>query len=89
MEPMSRDRLLEDARNSGPLSGSVRVPHLVEAFERLLKDEYGSKENNHQSCVKNQAFGGLTAENQVSSSWDNSLPACFSVKSDISTLVPR
>ena len=40
MEPLSRDRLLEEARNSGPLSGSRRVPHLVEfeAFERLLKD---------------------------------------------------
>ena len=71
---------------SGPLSAG-RVAHLVEAFERLLKDEYGS--NNNQSYVKNQDFGGLTAEKQVSSSWDNSLPACFSEKSDISTLVPR
>ena len=79
MEPLGRDRLLGDARNSGPLSGYGRVPHLVEAFERLLNDEHGSNENNNQSCVKNQ----------VSSSRDNSLPACFSVKSDISTLVPR
>ena len=72
---------------SGPLSGSGRVAHLVEAFERLLKDEYGS--NNNQSYVKNQDFGGRAAENQVSSSCDNSLPACFWVKSDISTHVPR
>ena len=74
---------------SGPLSAG-RVAHLVEAFERLLKDEYGSN-NNQSRCVKNQAFGGRAAEKQVSSSWDNSnsLPACFSEKSDISTLVPR
>lgn len=65
MEPLSgsvsacvkrrRERLLEEARNSGPVSGSGRVAHLVEAFERLLsipngkhsdqKDEKESKEN--------------------------------------------
>ncbi|XP_034705900.1 protein WVD2-like 4 isoform X2 [Vitis riparia] len=65
MEPLSesgsacvkrrRDRLLEEARNSGPVSGSGRVAHLVQAFEKLLsvpttkdsdqKDENESKEN--------------------------------------------
>ena len=40
MEPL---RLLEEAINTGPLFGYGRVPHLVGAFERLLKDEYGSK----------------------------------------------
>lgn len=51
-----RDRLLEEARNSVPVSGSGRVAHLVNAFERLLsiprtkdsdqKDENESKDNN-------------------------------------------
>ena len=51
-----RDRLLKEARNSGHVSGSRRVAHLVKAFERLLsipstdysylKNENGSKENN-------------------------------------------
>ena len=63
MEPLSgescvkrrRDRLLKEARNSGPVSGSGRVAHLVKAFERLLSipsteysdlnDENESKEN--------------------------------------------
>ena len=66
MEPLSsesvlacvkrrRDRLLKEARNSGPLFGYGRVAHLVKAFERLLsipstedsdlKDEKESKEN--------------------------------------------
>ena len=66
MEPLSsesgsacvkrrRDRLLKEARNSGPVSGAGRVAHLVKAFERLLsipitedsdlKDENQSREN--------------------------------------------
>ena len=54
----SRDRLLKEARNSGPVYGSGRVAHLVHAFERLLsitrteysdlKDENGSKENKNE-----------------------------------------
>ena len=69
MEPLSsesslscvkrtRDRLLKEARNSGPLSGYGRVAYLVKAFERLfsipsteysdLNDENESKENNKE-----------------------------------------
>ena len=53
-----RDRLLKEARNSGPVSGSGRVAHLVKVFERLLSipsteywdlnDENESKENNKE-----------------------------------------
>ena len=53
-----RDRLLKEARNSGLVSGSGRVAHLVKAFERLLsipstdysnlKDENESKDNNKE-----------------------------------------
>ena len=49
---------MKEARNSGPVSGSRRVAHLVKAFERLLsipsteysdlKDENESKENNKE-----------------------------------------
>ena len=64
---MSRDRLLKEARNNGPLSGYVRVAHLVKAFKRLLsilsteysdlKDENESKENNKEGMKR--ALPGL------------------------------
>ena len=55
---MRRDRLLKEARNTGPVFGFGRVAHLVKAFERFLsilstkysdlKDENESKENNKE-----------------------------------------
>ena len=94
MEPLNsescvkrrRDRLLKEARNSGPVYGSGRVAHLVQAFERLLsitkyldlKAENGSKENKNERMK--WALPGLeqpkVSEAPQASSfdlWDNSL----------------
>ena len=47
-----RDRLLKEARNSGPVSWSGRVAHLVKAFEKLLSissTEYSDLKNENES----------------------------------------
>ncbi|RVW80947.1 Protein TPX2 [Vitis vinifera] len=104
MEPLSesgsacvkrrRDRLLEEARNSGPVSGSGRVAHLVQAFEKLLsvpstkdsdqKDENESKENKEGMRWAlpglQQPQEKLGLDSQVSSSWDSS-NGSFSISS--------
>ena len=76
MEPLSsesvlacvkrrRDRLLKEARNSGPLFGYGRVAHLVKAFERLLSIEYRGLGSQGRERIKREQRGG----NEMGTSW--------------------
>lgn len=74
----SRDRLLEEARETVPTPGSGRVMHLVKEFEKLSMLKLGDSEGKDVEDVKNEkntnsALDGLqqlpkAAETQVSSS---------------------
>ncbi|XP_061369305.1 microtubule-destabilizing protein 60-like [Gastrolobium bilobum] len=69
-----RDRLLEEARNSVPESGSGRVMHLVKAFEKLLslhktsykeKDEKEEEEEEDEKQHHHHHHDGENSKNKV------------------------
>nr|AFK45180.1 unknown [Lotus japonicus] len=61
MVKRTRERVMEEARNSGPENGSGRVMHLVKAFEKLLsiRKQGCDEENGEKSKVMKWALPGM------------------------------